>query len=74
MEVMLLWLLSGLTAGFIASNKGSSFVLWFALGILLGPFGVVFSLFAGGKRCPKCMSKIHKDATRCPQCRAVLAE
>jgi len=74
MELMLLWLLFGLTAGLIASNKGANFVLWFVLGLLFGPFGVLFSLFAGGKRCPHCLSKIHKDATRCPQCRAQLAE
>lgn len=72
MEILLLWILFGIAAALIASNKGASFGLWFFLGVLLGPFAIIFAFFAGGKRCPECKSKIHKDATRCPKCQAAL--
>lgn len=63
-----LWLLFGLAAALVANSRGGSSLLWFFLGCLFGPFGVLFSFFSGGKQCPFCMSKIHKDAIICPKC------
>lgn len=60
--------LFGLAAAFVARNRGGSFLLWFFMGCLFGPFGLLFSFFSGGKQCPFCMSKIHKDAIICPKC------
>ncbi len=44
MGYVILWLLFGLTAGFIGSQKGRS-CLSFFLGFLLGPFGLIMAIF-----------------------------
>jgi len=68
-----LWLLCGLIAGAIGSKKGEG-ILAFIIGLLLGPFGIIFALISTGNRihCPYCKEMIHKEATRCPHCREEL--
>ena len=39
--ILSLWLLTGLTTGVIASDKGHGFGSWFFAGLLLGPLGLV---------------------------------
>ena len=73
MEFLIIWALFGVGAAIVANGKGANGCLWFGLGVLLGPFGLLFSFFAGGKQCPECRSKIHKDASRCPKCQADLS-
>jgi len=74
MEVaVVIWILFGIGAAIIANSRGASGCLWFGLGVLLGPFALLFALFTGGKTCPACKSKIHKDATKCPKCQTELA-
>src|ERR1019366_229146 len=71
--VILVWIVCGVAASFIASNKGANGCLWFGLGILFGPFGLAFSFTAGSDRqCPACRKNIHEKATRCPHCQADL--
>lgn len=67
MEWLIIWVLFGIGAAIIASNKGASGGLWFFLGILFGPFALLFALFQG-KECPHCKSKIHEEAKVCPKC------
>jgi len=67
MGFLVLWALFGLLAAYIASNRGGGGCGWFLVGVLLGPIGVVMALFEG-KKCPACMTRIHKAATRCPSC------
>ena len=67
--IYLLWLLFGLAAALVANSRGGSSLLWFFMGCLFGPFGVLFSFFSGGKQCPFCMSRIHIAAIICPKCR-----
>ena len=40
------------------------------LGLLFGPFGILFAALAKGdrKQCPHCKERMHKDATVCPHC------
>lgn len=70
MEIALfLWLMCGIVAAMIGSRKGAG-CAGFALGFLLGPFGILIALFMGGNRkaCPYCRELIHKEAIVCPRC------
>ena len=69
MEWVIIWLIFGFASWFVASNRGGSGCLWFTLGILLGPIGLVLAFLSGGQQCPYCKSKIHPEATVCPKCR-----
>lgn len=42
--IIFIWILFGISAAIVASQKGRSGVSWFFLGILLGPFGLIFAL------------------------------
>jgi hypothetical protein len=42
----LIWVLFGIGAVMVASKKGRSGCAWFALGFLLGPFGLLFAFLA----------------------------
>jgi len=70
---ILLWVVCGIGAAVIASNRGGNGCLWFGLGILFGPFGLAFSFAAGsGRERPACRKNIHPKATKCPYCQTVL--
>lgn len=45
MEILILWVMLGALAGFIASQKGHSGLLWFVIGCFFGIFAVVASMF-----------------------------
>jgi hypothetical protein len=70
MEIgIVLWLCFGIVGAMIGSRKGSG-CAGFALGIILGPIGLLIALVMKGKRvnCPYCKELISKDATVCPKC------
>ena len=68
MEVFLaIWILCGIGAAVVTSNRGSSGCLWFGLGVILGPIGWALA-FTEGKRCPQCDRKISSRAEVCPYC------
>ena len=69
---LITWLLFGIGTALIASSKGGNGCLWFGLGMLLGPFGLLFAVLSG-RQCPYCKSPIHKEAIRCPKCQIDLA-
>lgn len=69
------WIVCGIAGAMVAAERGASGCLWFGLGFLLGPFGLVLSLVAGdGRRCPACRKNIHPEATKCPYCQSSLVE
>lgn len=69
MEIVIFWIVCGVIAGMIGSNKGSG-CAGFALGLLLGPLGIIIALIMKGnqKKCPFCKGDIPEDATTCKHC------
>src|SRR5260370_28044309 len=70
MEIaILIWIVCGIGAAFVAQSRGANGCLWFGLGVLFGPFGLAFAFTSGSDRsCPACKKGIHSEATKCPHC------
>lgn len=64
------WMVCGVIAAIIASNKRESAVVGFLIGAIFGPLGILLAFLSKGKtkECPHCKSNIHPDATACPNC------
>ena len=72
MEVaILVWIVCGVAAAFVAENRGASGLLWFFLSVVFGPLGLIRSFASGSDRvCPECRKRVHREATRCPYCQS----
>lgn len=83
MELLLIWFLFGIISAVVASNKGRSGFAWFLIGVLLGPFGLLFALVVSKdtealdraslssgelKRCYHCAELIKREAIKCRHC------
>ncbi len=82
MEFVLIWIVCGIVGAMIASSRGGSGPGGFFLGLLLGPLGVIITLFMGGekemaakqlaagekKKCPRCAELVQPDALICKHC------
>ena len=63
--------LFGLITMTIAKNKGRDSISWFFIGLLLGPFGLIWALVVRDgalKKCPYCSELIKSDALICKHC------
>ena len=65
--IILLAIICGCIAAIIAYCKGGS-LIWSLAGLLLGPLGIVLTVFLARPRCHNCKSRIHKDAKVCLRC------
>jgi hypothetical protein len=68
MEFLVIWLIFGVCAAVVASNRGESGCLWFLVGVMLGPIGFAIA-FTTGVKCPSCDKRISTKADTCPHCR-----
>lgn len=68
---ILIWLACGIGAAIVARTRGASSGLWFVLGVLFGPFGLLFSFLSGPSgECAYCRKRIHPEAVKCPYCQS----
>ena len=81
--LFMIWVVFGLFASAIAEGKGRSAGGGFALGLLLGPFGIIWALFMSKnqakvddkavksgkmKKCHACAEVVKLEATKCRHC------
>jgi hypothetical protein len=79
---LLVWLLFGVASAIVASNKGRSGFGWFLLGILLGPFGLIFALIVSKIERPAdpyiplpaltADQFLDQETKKCPHCAEVI--
>jgi hypothetical protein len=77
------WLACAIAAGAVASGKGRSPVIWFLLGLLFGPLGLILAVLRKGREhfvreralarglvrpCPACEKAVWAKAESCPHC------
>jgi hypothetical protein len=81
MLIVIIWVLFGIASVIVASQKGRSKFAWFFLGVLLGPFGLLFIILLSSVNIPS--NEVRTVATinlapdeiypsqktkKCPQC------
>lgn len=74
MEWLIFWILLGFVSAIVASGRGGNGCLWFGIGVLLGPFGLILAFVVPGSTCPHCKSKIHPQAAICGKCQTPLSK
>ncbi|MEX1141043.1 MAG: hypothetical protein WD993_02475 [Thermoleophilaceae bacterium] len=78
MEVGVLLVAFGLSAGVVAKIKGSSFLIWFMIGLVLPGIGTIAALAyrneraVGRRRCPECGFVVAVHDQVCRRCGADL--
>ncbi len=83
MEILLIWIICGVISAIVAGNKGRSGCAWFAMGIMLGPLGLIWALVMPSNRagleeqaiesgqyrkCPYCTELVRSEAVKCRYC------
>lgn len=71
MEYVIIWIICGVICAVIASNKGKSGGLWFLVGVLLGPLGIILALVVSTDQKAvedKIISEKKQYMKKCPFC------
>lgn len=73
MVYIVIWVLCGLWSMHIARSRGHNAILWFILGFIFGPFGVLFAALQPKPKgdtatCPFCAETINSKAIICKHC------
>jgi hypothetical protein len=56
----------------IAKERSNVAIMWFFIGLFLGPFGLLAVLLTSRKKmCMQCKKRIEKDALKCAYCGSV---
>src|ERR1700685_3903569 len=71
--VVLIWIVCGIAAASVAGGRGGNGCLWFGLGVLFGPFALLFA-YSVGVPCPACRRNISAQATTCSYCGSEFVE
>jgi len=72
--IFVIWLCFGIVTAIAAQQKNKSFILWFILGVLLGPFGLIAALLQSPYSpkthmiCPDCGEYVLLSARVCKHC------
>jgi hypothetical protein len=59
-------------SSYLAGRRARSPLIWFALGVVIGPLAVVLLLLAPPGRCPECAERVHGWPRTCIACGASL--
>jgi len=80
MELYLLWIILGIAASYVASQKNKCRILWLVLGILLGPLALLMVGLSSAtptetridsvslRKCQFCAEDIEDEALICKCC------
>ncbi len=80
--LFVVWGICGIVAATICDSRGGNWAAGFAVGFLLGPLGILLSLFMGSeahaieakvaagraKKCPMCAEAVLPEAVICKHC------
>jgi hypothetical protein len=86
--IVIIWVLFGIASVIVASQRGRSVFAWFVLGVLLGPFGLLFVLLLPslkiqsnhipsseahpGPTIAREESSLEQETKKCPQCAEII--
>jgi uncharacterized paraquat-inducible protein A len=77
-EYLVIAFFFGLATGIVAKGKGSSFWIWFVIGMVLPLLGLIAVIFyrveknEPERQCPKCQKTLKLYVQVCPRCGADL--
>ena len=66
-------LIFGPLSSYLAGRRARSPLVWFGLGVLIGPIAIILLLLAPPGRCPECAARVHGWTQTCTSCGARLS-